>query len=109
MPGALGLPVRVRHDAEGQGTLRRTMALKRPSPHGGILLRLTGWLAGLLLVLGTAAFVLGYRLLLRMYQPAIEEVSKDLQEQAGFFCEQQALLARANVARAFAAVRKAFR
>jgi hypothetical protein len=70
------------------------MALKRPSPRGCILLRLTGWLAGLLLVLGTAAFVFGYRLLLRMYQPAIEEVSKDLQEQAGFFCEQQALLAR---------------
>ena len=70
------------------------MALKRPSPRGGVLLRLSAWLTGLLLLLGAAVFMLATWQARQLFEPELENVSQRLQANLGFFCEQQALLAK---------------
>jgi hypothetical protein len=59
-----------------------------------VLLRLTAWLTGLLLIASAATFVLATWQVRQIYEPSLDKVSKSLQDTLGFFCEQQTLLAQ---------------
>jgi hypothetical protein len=71
----------------------RPKSLKLPPPRGTVL-RVAVWIVSILLILLVVGLTLADRTLRQSYEPDLGRVRKDVTEHIGFFCEQQALLAK---------------
>lgn len=69
------------------------MSPNRHSSRGGVL-RVLVWVLSILLLLGVGAFTLFDWVLRQEYEPQLGMMRKDAADNAGFFCEQQTLLAQ---------------
>lgn len=69
------------------------MAPNRHLSRGGAL-RVLVWAVSVVLLLGVGAFTVFDWVLRQKYEPTLGKIRKDVTDKAGFFCEQQTLLAR---------------
>ncbi len=69
------------------------MSPNRHSSRGGVL-RVLVWAVSILLLLGVGAFTVFDWFLRQEYEPQLGMMRKDAADNAGFFCEQQTLLAQ---------------